>query len=88
MPAWGSLVRRGMRLDVSTTLRSAQHDGIKDLYRDKVSNCHPEMGLNTRPTKDLAVRRILQHILKRIAVLTACIYTAKHKVNRKPILAG
>ena len=46
-----------MRLDVSTTLRSAQHDGIKDLYRDKVSNRHPETSLLDLLTKDLAVRR-------------------------------
>ena len=39
-----------MRLDVSATLRSAQHDGKK-------LSCHPEMGLLVRLTKDLAVRR-------------------------------
>lgn len=46
------------RLDVSTALRYAQHDG-RHTYATKNIHRHPEMSLLDRPTKDPAAGALL-----------------------------
>ena len=62
-----------LRLDVSTTLRSAQHDGCKFMWGKITIIRHPETLLLDRHAKDLAARRTFAAYLRRLTLLLLAI---------------